>query len=380
MRATLISTITLSLCLSCTEKKETKKETIGPLVIDITNDKYQTLNFPSLDSLIVLDSIGPVFWDVRMRYDSTNIFILNKNNSNSIYRYDRNGRLLNSIRADENLKGGIPFSTFILHDDTLEALSAYEDKSHLSIYNRSGVRLSEVELRSLDLSFERMGYGNYLFYSSYNFPIAKWRLREVRNDSTVHEYFKNDYKGVKFPVYENNFFSFGGNSVLFFESFNPNIYRISADAEPVVEYKIDMGKYSIDSSFWNAHIRDGFNTLMTNGYYNIFNIFENQQYVFIDLRFSKIDEKTKFLQLIVNKETKEIKKLTGDLNEHNIFAFPVVLTNDNQIGYLMNPGGLLEVVDKGDLSVSKVQSKIKRSWSIKDNTVLGFVSLNTTNQ
>lgn len=358
--------------------KEKNPETVAKFKIDIFDDSIESLDFSEIDSVFTFDSTGNLLLshNLLLKVDSMELFVLDKENPNTILRLNKNGWLLNRIASVGNSPGDIPtLSTFGVHEGKIEVLSPYGDKTQIFRYSRTGQLLSTATLDIVCFSFVHLQADSYLFYSSYNYPEEKWRLRETKGQKVVTEYFANNYEGVKYPIYEENFFAYGNQSALFFETFNTNLFRVQPGKSPQVECQIDIGNFAIEDSFWDAHIMDGFAEIMKQGFYNIYGAFENKTYVVIDLRFQREDGVLKSLQIFINKGSGQITKNEANIKDQDIFALPVVLTKDNRVGYTMNPKRLAEELARKSVNISDRAFGSSLPSGYYDNPIIGFVAL-----
>ncbi len=360
---------------SCREKNP---ETVAKFKIDIFDDSIESLDFSEIDSVFTFDSTGNLLLshNLLLKVDSMDLFVLDKENPNTILRLNKNGRLLNRIASVGNSPGDIPtLSTFGVHEGKIEVLSPYGDNTQIFTYSRTGQLQSVATLDFSCLSFVHVKDDSYFYNSSYSYPAEQWRLRETKGQKVMAEYFANNYKGVKYPIYEENFFAYGNQSALFFETFNMNLFRVQPGKSPQAECEIDVGRFAIEESFWDAHILDGFAEIMKQGFYNIYGAFENKTYVVIDLRFQREDGVLKSFQIFINKVSGQITKNEANIKDQDIFALPVVLTKDNKVGYTINPKRLAEELARKSVKISDRAFSSALPSGYYDNPIIGFIAL-----
>jgi hypothetical protein len=359
--------------------REENTEIVAKFKIDIFDNSIESLNFSKIDSIFTFDSTGNLLLshNLLLRSDSMELFVFDQDLPTTVLRFNKRGQLLNRIASVGNSLGDIPaLSTFGVHRGKIEVLSPYGDKTQIFRYSRTGQLLSTATLDIVCFSFVHLQDESYFFYSSYNYPEEKWRLRETKGQKVVTEYFANNYKGVKYPIYEENFFAYGNQSALFFETFNTNLFRVQPGKSPQVECQINIGHFAIEDSFWDAHIMDGFAEIMKQGLYSIYRAFENETFFVIDLRFQREDGALKSLQIFINKVSGQITKNEANIKDQDIFAFPVVLTEDNKVGYTMNAKRLAEELARKNVNISDRAFGRSLPSDYYDNPVIGFVALN----
>lgn len=338
-------------------------------------DEFEQVTVLAIDSILVFDTTRNLLLshDLAIKQLDNNFLVIDKNNIKHMYRFDTRGRFLNTIASVGNAPGNIPsISCFITHQQNVEVLSSFGDRSTIYTYALNGELIDKKELGVLGISFECFNNGNYLIYSSYNYPQEKWRLYETDSlGNVIARYLKNDYKGIKYPIFENNLFKH--ESIYFSETFGNKLLKISP-GQVSEEFVFDFGPYRIPAEFWSDHILDGFARLVSNGFINVFNVFENKDYILIDFRIHKEGASPRSRQLLITKQTHSVKVLDTEISEDALFAFPTFLTRNNQIGYLVNPAALTTAVKEGVIQCKGCDFS-SVGWNEYDNPVVIFTSI-----
>lgn len=336
--------------------------------VDLTSSPYKIHKVVPLET----NQSNLLSDNLTVKFTSKFIFVFDEQIRDAIHQFDHEGNYISELvtvgEGPENINN---IHDFLVSETQIEVLcgkGAFSEIVFFSIGDKKIV--DKVKLNAVGFSFEKIN-NNYFIYSSYNYPIAEYRvLKTDLNGSLLTSYLKNDYTGLMLPVVERNFFR-SAESVFLVESFNNRIYELFNDGVKS-KYELDFKGYNIPAHFWENDMMAAFPELNNNGFFSILNHFENSRISLTGVIFQK-DDKTEAYHLIVNKDLNKISKNKLDNNWRDLFKTPVGITETNKLVFSTHPFNLTQNLEMFVENIP-LYDDIKKLES-QDNPVLVYSDL-----
>jgi hypothetical protein len=362
----LLSLFFILSVFACKEKSRTE--------IELQNIEERKENY-RIEKIIPLETINNNFLglNLKIKKNSRGYFVMDESNRDAIHYFNLQGKYIRQIAIIGEGPNNVPsLYDFILEKEGISILSGKGDHSDITLFTYDNELINKIELEVLSDSFEILENNNYILYSGYNLPLAKFRLNEVsRKGKTINQFLPNTYENEMLPMSENNFYRYNGQ-VYFKESFNPSAYIITKDSLEL-KYKFDFGSYKISERFWEVDIMQGFEMISTTGFANIYNYIENEKYSIFEIYIQKPGS-VQNVQVIINKKNDKIYRNTISKDNNDIFYNPEGITENNEVIFITHPTYLIEAIRNNIITESEFKEIID-SLNENDNPVLLICSI-----
>lgn len=247
-----------------------------------------------------------MYLDVRFSRD--NFWVLDLNNSNSIFGFDSEGRSLGYVaQVGEGPNTILNIRDFLVSNDTIIVLSNLGDQVEISKWNKQNSLLDKRRVEANGYTFiDDKIKDKWYLYSGYNKVAGKYRLNRYDKDfNKDKEYLENDFGDEILPFLERSFFQ-GYRRTLFKESLRSEVYELGEQDLKLV-YKIDFGSYQVPDMFWEKDPFEGFEMINENGFANISFIAESKKHFLIEIQIQEDGVPRKELLFIEKSSGKRIK-------------------------------------------------------------------------
>ncbi|MBN2635712.1 MAG: 6-bladed beta-propeller, partial [Prolixibacteraceae bacterium] len=136
---------------------------------------------------------------------------------------------------------------------------------------------------------------------------------------------------------ESNCFSICNGETYYFEPFNNKIFHFTNN-ELVPIFELNFGKYNIPDEFFKKSMMTGFGMINKKGFSLIKNVFENEQFLILQLTRQKEGDPVYLFNFIYNKKSEKLRYAAiGE--EDYIFQLPIGITSENELMFLVFPIG-----------------------------------------
>jgi len=342
--------------------------------IKLQNIEERKENY-KIEKIIPLETINNNWLglNLKIKKNSRGYFVMDESNRDAIHFFNLQGKYIRQIAIIGEGPNNVPsLYDFILEKEGISILSGKGDHSDITLFTYDNELINKIELDILSDSFEILENNNYILYSGYNLPLAKFRLNEVSHEGkTIKQFLPNTYENEMLPMSENNFYRYNGQ-VYFKESFNPSAYIITKDSLEL-KYKFDFGSYKIPERFWEVDIMQGFEMISTTGFANIYNYIENENYSIFEIYIQK-EGSVQNVQVIINKKNNKIYRNTIPIDSNDIFNDPKGITENNKIIFITHPTYLKEATSNNIITDSG-SKEIINNLKVNDNPVLLICSI-----
>lgn len=247
-----------------------------------------------------------MYLDIRLTRD--NFWVLDLNNSNSIFGFDSLGRALGYVaQVGEGPNTILNIRDFLVSNDTIIVLSNLGDQVEISNWNKHNSLLDKRRVEANGYTFIDDKIKNkWHLYSGYNKVAGKYRLNRYDKDfNKDKEYLENDFGDEILPFLERSFFQ-GYRRTLFKESLKSKVYELGEQDLKLV-YEIDFGSYQVPDLFWEKDPFEGFEMINENGFANISFIAESEKHFLIEIQIQEDGVLRKELLFIEKSSGKRIK-------------------------------------------------------------------------
>lgn len=318
------------------------KDNKGEKVIDLTSYKYIELTkLLAASQFIPLEYTKESILDPNGLMSCTDIgFFYTKGIPKSIiYHFDNDGKFKNTIG---NIgKGPGEFSShgdIVITDE--EVIFAGSPQTHLYYYDFSGKFIRSVQISENPFSSfaSHPETGDYFLFT----PMNDYLLYQLDSQSL----FKKDsifVNGMKRKVSMSSFYRTAMGTLLFHDpmDYRLNVYEIheSVELKYIFDYGLNLDSYSRNDERASGKIYSNNNEV-----WHIRAVLENQDWLYICMRSQEgnIKKPGDLHNLIFNKNTKDIYRLPGHLQDDTYFGFGFWLNKDNTLSIIINPHQIMD--------------------------------------
>jgi hypothetical protein len=269
--------------------------------------------------------------NASLRKEKENFFVYSNHRSNSVLRFDSEGKFLNTIGnigiGPEEFQ--VMTDVFIFAaDKSVEILS---DRM-IQRYDYNGKFIESLDLNIPAFSFIRTESG-YCFYTGNNKAYSPYRIFLTDNALKKKGEYLNDDSNM-LPMMVTTFGS--STPPTFWENFYSNLYRITNDG-PELSYTVKFPGLEVPSEAHKLSPMDVVDYLRKYNYATIMRYLENQNYVFLMVMENKNGDKPSIYQWFINKKNSRETIVLIDFVMDSYLLYPQFLTEDNHLYYLGYP-------------------------------------------
>lgn len=366
----LIGVISLSACEKSVTYTSGSKEGLYILFQDL-----EINTFPyEIVKIVPLETTGNNFLsdNLKVKFTSDFIFVFDEDIRDAVHQFDLSGQYVGEIISTGEGPGQVNrIYDFTVSEKGIELLVGKGSYSEVVVAAIADKKI--IETLSLDVigfSFEKSN-DHYYVYSSYNYPIAEYRVSKIDSEgNTIVGFLKNDYSGKMVPMIERNLYGME-EKVFVVESFNNRIYELTSE-QLTCKYMFDFGSYNFPADLLDRDIMVAFEQLNADGFFSIRHHFENNGISLTGIQFQK-ERDSQSYHLIMYQNSKNPIKNKLEEGWGDIFKRPVAITDSDKIVFSAHPLNLIRNAGffDGNQAVKSALKKLEN----QDNPVLIYSDL-----
>jgi hypothetical protein len=322
------------------------------------------------------EKINSISYDMELRFENHNYFILDNKQTQCVYRYDEEGNLLNLIceqkleASDNNLpilSNPVKFNI----NPYLEQVELFNfQNSTLQRYSYSGKKLDEIVFSINPADFTRDSNGNYWIYTGWNHKETQFRL--IKTDPTG----KIIDRKMRFPSkctpIENFSFSISNYGIHLCELLGNSTFLISENSISETFY-LNYGIKNLSQLFHSMEAKDSYQFLNHNGYYSIRKYLENDHFAYFSVNFKSTEGRNIF-HIIYDKKTQRTFKYVEDA-AIDAFGKAQALTDDDELVFLVSPRRIRQLSGNGTYLLPSVFDNLIEAVNTIRNTMIVKIKL-----
>jgi len=266
------------------------------------------------------------------------IYVSNAGNQPEIFRFNKQGKFLNSIGNQGN--GPKEFQSIediCIHGDTVDVLCKMGNKVKIVGYKNDDTFLYSKSINLVAYSFEWMSPG-YILETSYS-PVYPFRVYMTDENGKIIDSFLPNTTGFPMASAEKNF-SRIGSKVFCKESLNNEVY-IAEGHKLSPAYNINLGSFKVPKEYFKSDPMQAYQLLQGRAVALIRKYFETPSNAFFHIRQKpKSTSGVKDLIdhiVVLDKNTKKIMKRSFKVQSEDLFKNPVSGTLNDEIVFLIYP-------------------------------------------
>ncbi|MBP7507966.1 MAG: hypothetical protein KA807_09100 [Prolixibacteraceae bacterium] len=344
-----------------------------PLIDIIESPLISEVSFTPLQ----ITKIGMISQDMEMKYYDNNYFILDNKFTQSVYRFDEEGILLNTITAqDTSLQSSNklvltnPAKFNINHFNKLVELYNFEE-SAIQRFTYEGKKLDKIKLALNPSDFTRTKEGNYLIYTGWNNKETQYRLLIAdRSGKTTDKKLRLVTKCT--PTEGYSFYTTDDGTYMW-ELLGNTTYLISNNNNITEKFVFNYGNKNLLPNYHMLEAYDSYRLINHAGYYTIKKYLENKDFAYFFLNFTGENQKEMY-HIIYDKN----KKITYSYNENaGIGAFDKAqaLTDNNELIFLVAPRKFRQLFNSGIENISPVFDELSGIVNKERNPIILKIKL-----
>ncbi|MDO9554762.1 6-bladed beta-propeller [Rhodonellum sp.] len=352
--------------LSCNNKHDFP-EVLELKEIELVSDKLLITKIIPLASS-QSNLLGPY---LNVKYNKDDFWILDKDNMDAIHGFNWEGESIGYVAVKGEGPGQLDnLLDFTLSNNKIIALSNLGNEINLSTYSSDNTLLSKDRYPINCFTFCINNKEGYWLYSGYNKMAGEFRLLSIdAGGQVINSFLKNDFNENMLPLSESSFFE-GDGETLFRESFKPKVYKMN-ESGPELKYSFSFGELQVPDAYWEMDAMSGFEMINKNGFANIEFVSENSQFVIFDIFIQKENAIWKEI-ILLNKDTKDVRKLKVEAEKNGHFLTPIGIENDNLLFISYAP---YLVRNKDNLNISNELIMTMDAIVEEDNPVIIYAKI-----
>ncbi len=344
-----------------------------PLINIIESPLISEVNFTPIQ----ISKIGMISQDMEMKYYDNNYFILDNKFTQSVYRFDEEGNLLNTITAQDTSSNNTnklvltnPAKFNVNHFNKNVELYNFEESS-IQRFTYEGNKVDKIKLALNPSDFTRTKEGNYLIYTGWNNKETQYRLLIAdRNGKTIDKRLRLVSKCT--PTEGYSFYTTAEGTYMW-ELLGNTTYFISNNNNITEKFIFNYGNKNLLPNYHMLEAYDSYRLINHAGYYTIKKYLENKDFAYFFLNFTGENQKEMY-HIIYDKN----KKITYSYNENSgIGAFDKAqaLTDDNELIFLVAPRKFRQLFSSGIENISPVFDELSEIINKERNPIILKIKL-----
>lgn len=327
-----------------------------------------------IDKIVPLETTGNNFLsdNLKVKITSDFIFIFDEEIRDAVHQFDHSGKYVGEIISIGEGPGKVNrIYDFTVSEKGVEILVGKGSYSEVVVVSTVDKKIMDtLRLDVIGFSFEKIN-GHYFVYSSYNYPLAEYRVSKIDLEgNTIEGFLKNDYSGKMVPMIERNLYGMD-ERVFLVESFNNRIYELTTE-QLKCKYILDFGSYNFSEDLLERDIMVTFEQLNADGFFSIRHHFENKAISLTGVHFQREKNSQSFHLLMHRNSNKPIKNKLEE-GWGDVFKYPVAITDSNKIVFSAHPLNLIQNAEI--FNDSKIVTTILKKIENQDNPVLIYSDL-----
>ncbi len=344
-----------------------------PLIDIIESPLISEVSFTHLQ----ITKIGMISQDMEMKYYDNNYFILDNKFTQSVYRFDEEGTLLNTITAqDTSLQNSNkiiltnPAKFNVNHFNKLVELYNFEESS-IQRFTYEGNKLDKIKLALNPSDFTRTKEGSYLIYTGWNNKETQYRLLITdKNGKTIDKRLRLVSKCT--PTEGYSFYTTDEGTYMW-ELLGNTTYLISNNNNITEKFVFNYGNKNLLPNYHMLEAYDSYRLINHAGYYTIKKYLENKDFAYFFLNFTGENQKEMY-HIIYDKN----KKITYSYNENaGIGAFDKAqaLTDNNELIFLVAPRKFRQLFSSGIENIPPIFDELSETVNKERNPLILKIKL-----
>lgn len=284
------------------------------------------------------EKMGAIAPDMELKVDGENYFILDNKFTQSVFRFNNQGELLDTITTQKRDTGqkNLPLlnnpSKFSINA-TLKQVEIFNfENLALSRFSYSGKKIDQVFLPVAPSDFIRDQKGNYWLYTGWNNKESQFRLIHAdKNGKVIDRQLRLVSKCTPFESYA---FSTHNNNIYLWELLGNSTYKINNNTA-VETYFLNFGQKNLPASFHSMDPYDSYIMINRLGYFSTKKYLENDNFAYFFLNYTT-ETGREIYHVIYDKKT---KKAYNYFENAGISAFEKAqyLTDNDELVFLVAP-------------------------------------------
>lgn len=344
-----------------------------PLIDIIESPLISEVSFTHLQ----ITKIGMISQDMEMKYYDNNYFILDNKFTQSVYRFDEEGTLLNTITAqDTSLQNSNkiiltnPAKFNVNHFNKLVELYNFEESS-IQRFTYEGNKLDKIKLALNPSDFTRTKEGSYLIYTGWNNKETQYRLLITdKNGKTIDKRLRLVSKCT--PTEGYSFYTTDEGTYMW-ELLGNTTYLISNNNNITEKFVFNYGNKNLLPNYHMLEAYDSYRLINHAGYFTIKKYIENKDFAYFFLNFTGENQKEMY-HIIYDKN----KKITYSYNENaGIGAFDKAqaLTDNNELIFLVAPRKFRQLFSSGIENIPPIFDELSETVNKERNPLILKIKL-----
>jgi len=344
-------------------------------ILKIAFNEVELNAYPyKIDKIVPLETTENNFLsdNLKVKITPDYIFVFDEEIRDAVHQFDHSGKYVGEIISIGEGPGKVNrIYDFTVSDMGVEILVGKGSYSEVVVVSIPDKRIIDtLRLDVIGFSFEKIN-GHYFVYSSYNYPLAEYRVSKIDLEgNTIAGFLKNDYSGKMVPMIERNFFGMG-EKVFLVESFNNRIYAL-AQGQLKCKYILDFGSYNFAEDLLERDIMVTFEQLNADGFFSIRHHFENKAISLTGVHFQR-ENNSQSYHLLMDRNSNKLIKTKLEEGWGDIFKNPIAITDSDKVVFSAHPRNLIRNAENFD--DNKVVARVLNKLENQDNPVLIYSDL-----
>jgi len=325
------------------------------------------------------EKIGSISPDMELRFEDNNFFILDNKFTQSVFRYNEEGVLINIIGGQKlaSTENNLP----VLNNPAkfnvnpyLEQVEIFNfENSTLQRYSYSGKKIDQIVFSINPADFARDSEGNYWVYTGWNNKETQFRLLKTDQNGKIVD--KKMRLVSKCTPIEGFAFSNNKKGINFCELLGNSTYHISGNS--ITEtFFLNYGLRNLSPLFHTMGASESYQLINHNGYYTIKKYLENDDFAYFFVNFISNEERQIF-HVIYDKKTRKIYKYLEDA-AIGAFEKAQALTGNNELVFLVSPRKIRQLSGDSSDSLPPLFNELNEFSNKNRNTMIVRIKLQST--
>jgi hypothetical protein len=317
------------------------------------------------------EKIGSISPDMDLRSENHNFFILDNKFTQSVYRYNEEGILINTICEQKQVstEDNLPVLTnpaMFNINPYLEQVEIFNfESSTLKRYSFGGKKIDQIAFSINPADFTRDSEGNYWIYTGWNNKESQFRL--LKTDPTGKIIDRKMRLVTKCTPVVSYAFSISHKGILLCELLGNSTYLITGNTLTETFY-LNYGFRNLSPLFHSMNANDSYQFLNHNGYYTIKKYLENDHFAYLFVSY-KSTEGLDIIHVIYDKKTKKIYRY----NENaaiGAFDKAQALTDNDELIFLVSPRKIRQLTGDSSEGLPPVFDELAEAANTVRNTMI----------
>lgn len=295
-----------------------------------------------------LERYGMITPNMELKVDGDNYFILDNRNTQCVYHFGADGKLINTIC--EKKKSQDAEDAPDLSNPAKFSLDPY--RKQIEIYNFENSEINNFsydgDLKgklSLDLSpadFVRDREGNYWIYMGWHNSQSQFRL--IKTDANGKVIGRKMRLITNCTPFEGFSFYINEEAIYLWELLGNTVYAIEGD-QITPKYLFDFGAHNLPLNYHMSKGDDSFRFISEAGYYTVKKFVGNDDFDYIFLNYNSSQQREMF-HVIHDKKANQIFVYTEN-SAIGAFDKAQAITDNDELVFLVSPRKIRQLLSGG---------------------------------